>query len=207
LVLSGVAPKPWRAVDAEAALTGNRLDAATIDRVATASVAGAQPMPHNGYKVGLVRGLVEETFAYLDASARPIELAADNCGAFADEQVYKAPSDHLVVTHANLTASRWLAWVDVANAVAWLLVILIFQIEIVLDQLEKLTRSWLVFCTGSKVLLYLVLAGNALYWTIYSNFIDYWDAWIWLIAFVLIDMNLLGMEGEDSRNVHATHTK
>jgi hypothetical protein len=161
-----------------------------------------EPMPGEA-----VCGLVEDTFAYLDASARPIELTAENCRAFADEQVYKAPSDHLVATRANLTANQWLAWVDVANAVAWLLVILIFQIEIFLDQLEKLTRPWLVFCTGTKVLLYLVLAGNALYWTIYSNFIDYWDAWIWLVAFVLIDMNLLGMEGEDSRAVHATRMK
>jgi hypothetical protein len=145
-----------------------------------------------------VCGLVEETFGYLDASARPIELTAENCRAFAGELVYKAPSDHLIATRANLTANQWLAWVDVANAFAWLLVILIFQVEIVLDQLDKLTRPWLVFCTGTKVLLYLVLACDALYWTIYANFIDFWDAWIWLIAFVLIDMNLLGMEGEDA---------
>jgi xanthine dehydrogenase YagS FAD-binding subunit len=65
LVLSGVAPKPWRAAEAEAALTGNRLDAATIEQVANASVAGAQPMPHNGYKVDLVRGLVMETLQSL----------------------------------------------------------------------------------------------------------------------------------------------
>jgi hypothetical protein len=152
-------------------------------------------------------GLVEETFGYLDASARPIELTAQNCRAFAGELVYKAPSDHLIATQANLTASQWLAWVDVANAFAWLLVILIFQVEIVLDQLDKLTRPWLVFCTGTKALLYLVLAGNALYWTIYANFIDFWDAWIWLIAFVLIDMNLLGVEDEDRGTMRAAQMK
>lgn len=138
--------------------------------------------------------LVDERFAYLDASARPIELTAENCGAFANEEVYRVPSDHLIATHANMIAMRWLAWVDVANAAAWLLVVLIFQIEIFLEQLDKLTRPWLAFCTAIKVFLYLVLAGDALYWTIYSAFIDSWDAWIWLIAFVLIDMNLLGME-------------
>ncbi|UCF21363.1 MAG: xanthine dehydrogenase family protein subunit M [Gemmatimonadota bacterium] len=65
LVLSGVAPKPWRAAEAEGALTGARLDAETIARVVAASVAGALPLEHNGYKVALVRGLMEETLRAL----------------------------------------------------------------------------------------------------------------------------------------------
>ena len=65
LVLSGVAPKPWRAVDAERALTGGQLDSETIARAAEAAVAGAQPLEHNRYKVQLVRGLMEETLRAL----------------------------------------------------------------------------------------------------------------------------------------------
>jgi xanthine dehydrogenase YagS FAD-binding subunit len=60
VALSGVAPVPWRAVATEEALNGNRLDAETISRAAAASVAGAEPMTRNGYKVELVRGLTEE---------------------------------------------------------------------------------------------------------------------------------------------------
>jgi xanthine dehydrogenase YagS FAD-binding subunit len=67
VVLSGVAPIPWRAVDAEEALNRSRLDAETISRAATASVAGARPMTRNGYKVELVRGLTEETLHTLAA--------------------------------------------------------------------------------------------------------------------------------------------
>jgi xanthine dehydrogenase YagS FAD-binding subunit len=66
LALAGVAPKPWRAADAEAALTGGNLDAATIARAVDASVEGAQPLEHNGYKVQLVRGLMEETLRALE---------------------------------------------------------------------------------------------------------------------------------------------
>lgn len=67
VVLSGVAPIPWRAVDAEEVLNGSRLDAETISRAATASVADARPMTRNGYKVELVRGLTEETLQKLAA--------------------------------------------------------------------------------------------------------------------------------------------
>jgi xanthine dehydrogenase YagS FAD-binding subunit len=60
VVLSGVAPVPWRATGVEAALTGKTLDAATIASAAEAAVAGAEPLSENGYKVPLVKGLVTE---------------------------------------------------------------------------------------------------------------------------------------------------
>jgi xanthine dehydrogenase YagS FAD-binding subunit len=60
VVLSGVAPVPWRAREAEAALEGARLDAKTIRAAARAAVAGAEPLEQNAYKVPLVTGLVEE---------------------------------------------------------------------------------------------------------------------------------------------------
>ena len=60
VVLSGVAPTPWRVPAVEKLLVGQRLDARTMTRAAEAAVAGAQPLEHNGYKVALVRGVVEE---------------------------------------------------------------------------------------------------------------------------------------------------
>jgi xanthine dehydrogenase YagS FAD-binding subunit len=61
IVLSGVAPVPWRAVAAEKALVGQRLDNASRSRAAALAIEGAQPLSQNAYKVDLVRGLVEET--------------------------------------------------------------------------------------------------------------------------------------------------
>ena len=60
IVLSGVAPAPWRVPDAERALVGNRLSARTARSAAAAAVKGAQPLSGNGYKVELLRGAVEE---------------------------------------------------------------------------------------------------------------------------------------------------
>jgi hypothetical protein len=145
---------------------------------------------------GNVCHLVEENFGYLNLNARPVPLTPENCAVFTTDQMYRSPSDHLIATHDNLMAIRKLGWVDVANAAAWLLVVLIFQIEITLKQLDKLTQFRLALCTGIKALLYLVLTADAIYWTIYSAFIDSWDAWLWLIAFVLIDLNLLGWEDD-----------
>ncbi len=60
VVLSGVAPIPWRVPAAEQAIVGQRLDAKTIAKAAAAAIAGAQPLSENAYKIDLVKGLVEE---------------------------------------------------------------------------------------------------------------------------------------------------
>ncbi len=60
VVLGGAAPTPWRAQGAEKALVGGRLNADTIGRAAAAAVEGAVPLEQNGYKVPMLRGLVQE---------------------------------------------------------------------------------------------------------------------------------------------------
>jgi xanthine dehydrogenase YagS FAD-binding subunit len=55
IALGGVAHKPWRAMEAESALVGRRLDATAIERAADASVAGAKPLHDNAFKVALAK--------------------------------------------------------------------------------------------------------------------------------------------------------
>ena len=60
IVLGGAAPVPWRAREAEQVITGKQLDAATATKAADAAMSKAQPMEHNGYKIMLFKGLIEE---------------------------------------------------------------------------------------------------------------------------------------------------
>jgi len=53
VVLGGVAHKPWRSAEAEAALVGQRADEAVFAKAAQAALSGARPLAHNGYKVEL----------------------------------------------------------------------------------------------------------------------------------------------------------
>jgi xanthine dehydrogenase YagS FAD-binding subunit len=65
IVLSGVAPVPWRSTEAEKAVIGKSLDAPVAAAAAAAAVHNATPLADNGYKVPLARGVVEETLAAL----------------------------------------------------------------------------------------------------------------------------------------------
>lgn len=55
LALGGVAHKPWRAQEAEAALVGKPPTEETFTAAAEIALKGAKPLPHNGFKVELAR--------------------------------------------------------------------------------------------------------------------------------------------------------
>jgi xanthine dehydrogenase YagS FAD-binding subunit len=58
IVLGAAAPVPWRAHAAEAALTGNVIDAAAARAAGQAAIAGAVPLSHNAYKLPILAALV-----------------------------------------------------------------------------------------------------------------------------------------------------
>ena len=60
IVLSGVAPVPWRVREAEKIVTGKEIDDETASQAAAACVKDAVPLAKNEYKLHLVRGVVEE---------------------------------------------------------------------------------------------------------------------------------------------------
>ncbi|WP_433288137.1 FAD binding domain-containing protein [Pseudonocardia sp. CA-142604] len=73
IALGGVAPKPWRATVAEAALCGAPATRASIRNAATAELAAAQPPPGNAFMLPLVRTTMIATLLELvgDRTATP----------------------------------------------------------------------------------------------------------------------------------------
>ncbi len=59
VVLGSVAPVPWRASAAEAALTGKRISEEIAMAAADAALMGAKPMSNNAYKVQIARTAVK----------------------------------------------------------------------------------------------------------------------------------------------------
>ncbi len=55
LALGGVAPKPWRASEAEAFLVGKKISAEVFQQAAEIAIKDAKPLSDNGYKVKLVQ--------------------------------------------------------------------------------------------------------------------------------------------------------
>jgi xanthine dehydrogenase YagS FAD-binding subunit len=71
LAFGAVASRPWRATEAERVLVGAPAGSETYAAAADAELAAARPLPHNGYKVELMRNLVVAVLSELaEESAR-----------------------------------------------------------------------------------------------------------------------------------------
>jgi len=65
VVLGGVAPIPWRLLEVEKLLAGQRVTPALAARAAETAVQGARPLAKNGYKIPLTKGVIERTLTEL----------------------------------------------------------------------------------------------------------------------------------------------
>ncbi|WP_432826268.1 FAD binding domain-containing protein [Dactylosporangium sp. CA-092794] len=65
IALGAVAPRPWRAGTAEAALLHGPATADRFRAAAAAELEAARPLRHNGYKVALARNLIEAVLTEL----------------------------------------------------------------------------------------------------------------------------------------------
>jgi xanthine dehydrogenase YagS FAD-binding subunit len=82
LALGGVAPKPWRAREAESLLAGKPADASLFRRAAEAALAAAKPSGDNGFKIELARRIVVRALS-LAAAGTPDRVPALPASPFA----------------------------------------------------------------------------------------------------------------------------
>ncbi|MGO9951482.1 MAG: FAD binding domain-containing protein [Dissulfurispiraceae bacterium] len=68
IILSGAAPVPWRSKEAEEFITGKVLDTDNARKAGAAAVSAAQPLEHNGYKIPLFKGIIEEALTAAGAA-------------------------------------------------------------------------------------------------------------------------------------------
>ena len=118
-------------------------------------------------------------------------ISTANCGSFSDAAAFLV-FDNMpaVVDAAGLDALLGLARIDVINAGVWLLVVLVLEIDVRLQEVNRYEGLALRASTVTKVILYGTLLYAAIYWGIKGDFVDFWDAFLWLVAFVFIELNV-----------------
>lgn len=128
-----------------------------------------------------------------------VALDSGNCAALAQGgalwQLALEPA-LLISDQVTLDAARKLAWTDVINAGDWLLIVLLLEINVRLQISGRLRGRPLKISEGMKAVLYSVLLACALYWGYAGTFLDFWDAFLWLLAFALIELNVLEWQAE-----------
>ena len=86
-------------------------------------------------------------------------------------------------------------WLDAANALLWIGVVIVLELEVRLPQTAAQFRRLI---TGSSFALYAALAAVALAWLLRGEWLDAYDALLWIAAFALIELDLLDNGARDT---------
>jgi hypothetical protein len=91
----------------------------------------------------------------------------------------------------DFEAVQWLAWVDVGNAAVWILVVALLELDLQLSGSPYDSEQWRAISRVFKVLAYTALVLFAVYWGFAGSFLDFEDAFLWIVAFVFIERNVV----------------
>lgn len=123
-------------------------------------------------------------------------LTPENCLALGNNALQATGLSYVLATPAAFESAYDLALVDVVNASAWILVVILLEIEVRLQLRGGVPGQFQWLMNGFKVVLYTTLALAAVYWGFEGEFLDFWDAALWLFAFVFIELNVFAWQQE-----------
>ena len=122
-------------------------------------------------------------------------LDAANCLSVGAE-AYRLSGFDIVAGGEILNSARWLAWVDVINSADWILVCVVLEVEVRLQLRGNLSDKIMGITRSVKFALYAILFIAAAYWGYAGDFLDFWDAALWLFAFIFIELNVFEWQHE-----------
>jgi hypothetical protein len=126
-----------------------------------------------------------------------VPLSLENCAQLAGDTRLVSGLDHVIASPAGLLEAQRLALVDVVNSAAWILVVILLEIEVrVLTRWGPASKTAARIANSLKAVLYTTLVVAAVYWGFKGDFLDFWDAALWLFAFVFIELNVFEWQQE-----------
>ena len=99
----------------------------------------------------------------------------------------------IAVVMAAIGFVREHEWLDAVNAMLWIAVVILFEFEVRRLDIVERNRPLFAGIAGS---LYTAMAALVVIWAWSGEWFDAYDALLWLIAFVALELNVLGIHGE-----------
>ena len=118
----------------------------------------------------------------------PLDAAA--CAAMQGQELLRIAGTEIIGTRAALDSAFGLAVIDIVNAATWLLIVVMLEAEVWMQLKDVLTDRIMLIGKYIKGVLYSTLFVCAAYWGFEGSFLDFWDAFLWLVAFIFIEMNI-----------------
>ena len=116
------------------------------------------------------------------------ELTSENCVALSETEVYLHGLEPTLISARNLGEGIELAIIEVVNAGVWIILVGLVQFGLLAERIWPERTRLLVILGRVKLLFYVVLVVDALYWLLYGLWVDAWDAFLWLFAVMAVQM-------------------
>jgi hypothetical protein len=122
------------------------------------------------------------------------EINQSNCASLstATQFFYVDPPTFLIVEdHAGLVIEKQLAWIDLFEAITWL--VILFTIEVAVWLQDRNIGKGLIFkvLKATKLSLYSLLWIAVAYWIYRGHYMFAWDEFVWIAGFTAIEMNMV----------------
>jgi len=135
-------------------------------------------------------------FLQLDA-ADYSEISLASCSALnAGSEFFQIRGQTSIVSANELDSIRTMGWLDFGNAVVWIVVVILIDVEVHLQSADKFDSKRLSYARLFKILGYGFLIGACLMWFFYGYALYTWDAFLWIFGFWAIELNLAEWEQE-----------
>ena len=136
--------------------------------------------------------LADQSWSYATTFGEYAAITVSNCASFSNLDTFvRFDGVTAIVDLPGLADIHFLAMVDVINAGVWLLVVLLLETDVRLQEKGRFEGIALYLSTIAKFILYSILALAVVAWMVTGDFVDWWDALLWLVAFVFIELNVV----------------
>jgi hypothetical protein len=125
-----------------------------------------------------------------------------NCSTLSTGTLFfPVDSVSLVTDAAGIVNSIQLAWVDLIEALVWLLIVFLIEFMVRLQNRGISSGPLIRMGNVAKPALYGILVLIAAYWGVLGHWLYVWDEFIWIAGFIAIEMNVV--EWRDELQVEA----
>tara|TARA_B100001248_G_scaffold258134_1_gene241775 strand:+ start:83 stop:913 length:831 start_codon:yes stop_codon:yes gene_type:complete len=122
------------------------------------------------------------------------EVTADNCAnlSSASQFLYIDPPTFFIVQDPlGLRIEKQLIWVDIVEAITWLLILATIEVTVYLQDRGIVRGLLLRTVNNAKFFLYSILWCAIFYWIYRGHYMFAWDEFVWMVGFIAIEINVV----------------
>lgn len=148
------------------------------------------------FQLADICSLIGTDFTWVVSLDEYMPFDQSSCAAMAGQPLVQVAGTEIVGTQLALSEAIRLAIVDIINSGDWLIIVILLEVEVWLQTSNKLTGKMMLASKYTKGFFYMILFLCAAYWGVKGSFLDFWDAFLWLVAFLFIELNIFRWHSE-----------